>query len=109
MLATEKLGAAAKSYILSNLYAPSEQEYYNAIRKAFGMSTKNWNWSGPAWALNALGLADDWLEKLSEYRIPLDSEPMVRLLGSGWFLPALIEQLARNDPTGYWFERDAGQ
>jgi nucleoside-diphosphate-sugar epimerase len=82
--------AAGKTYIVASQHAPSGRELFNALRTAHGLSSCTW--MVPELVLRAVAGSGDVLGMLLKRRLPLNSEVLVRLLGSAWYSPSRIER-----------------
>jgi UDP-glucose 4-epimerase len=82
--------AIARTYIIAAQEAPSGRGLFDALRQLQGLPPCNW--SVPASWLRLAARLGDRMEKLTDRRLPLDSEVVDRLLNSAWYSPARIER-----------------
>lgn len=82
--------ANGRTYIIASQHAPSGRGLYDALRRTLALPPCCW--SVPASLLCGGAKVGDWLEKLVDRRLPLDSEVVDRLLNSAWYSPARIER-----------------
>lgn len=89
-LVANDLRAGGRTYIVASQEAPSGRQLFDALRTA--QSMPQCRWALPEFLLRSAGRVGDALERLSQRRMPLDSEVIGRLLDSAWYSSSRIEK-----------------
>jgi nucleoside-diphosphate-sugar epimerase/GT2 family glycosyltransferase len=96
-LAATRPEASGKVYYVTDGAVYSTREIYDTIRAALGLPPPRVR--VPAWCLRCGARLGDFVQRLTRWRAPLNSDTLEKLLGSAWYSSARIEQELGYRPT----------
>jgi nucleoside-diphosphate-sugar epimerase/GT2 family glycosyltransferase len=97
VLAATRPEANGKVYYITDGVTYSTRAIYDGIRAALGLRPARLRM--PLWCLRTCARIGDFLQRVTRWQMPLNSDVLEKLLGSAWYSSARIEQELGFRPT----------